>query len=82
MAKVEGFETTKCRGCGAEIFFAFGVPWYAKNVPVLVEQDFIVHRPEGAVMEKSQKKISGYVSHFVNCPNAGEFSGSKKKAVG
>lgn len=76
MAKVEGFETTKCRGCGAEIFFAFGVPWFAKRVPILVEMG-----PANVALLTPQK-TTGWVSHFVNCPNAGEFSGSKKKAVG
>ena len=28
----------KCKGCGADIFFDQGVPWYAKKVPVLIEK--------------------------------------------
>lgn len=50
----------KCKGCGAEIFFEQGVPWFAKKVPVLRQQ------PESA-----------YVSHFINCPKASQFSGAK-----
>jgi hypothetical protein len=69
----------KCKGCGADIFFENGVPWWAKKVPVLVAQGFIVHRPEGAAMEQSEKKVMGYVSHFINCPAASSFSGKGKR---
>lgn len=59
----------KCRGCGADIFFEHGVPWYARKVPVLIEND----HPNGP----GSAKTSGYVSHFINCPKASEFSKQK-----
>lgn len=60
-------KTVQCKGCGAPIFFEQGTPWYAKKVPVLVRL------PGGEMI-----KDSGYVSHFINCPNAAEFSHTKK----
>jgi len=59
---------TKCKRCGADIFFDHGIPWYAKPVPILVTH--IDDVPMGNVSIKQ----TGYVSHFVNCPKANEFS--------
>jgi len=56
----------KCKGCGAPIFFEQGTPWYAKAVPVLEVG------PNGEYV-----KDTAYVSHFINCPKASQFSGSK-----
>jgi hypothetical protein len=65
------FKIVKCKGCGADIFFEQGVPWYAKKVPVLIG----VPNISGV---DDQIKTSAYVSHFVNCPKANEFSKGKK----
>lgn len=67
----------KCKGCGADIFFEQGVPWFAKKVPVLRQQPVSVHHQEGAKLEFINVKESAYVSHFINCPKASQFSGSK-----
>lgn len=61
----------KCKGCGADIFFEQGIPWYAKRVPILVEIG-----PANVELLTPQK-TTGYVSHFVNCPKAAEFSRKK-----
>ena len=58
----------KCKGCGADIFFEGGIPWYAKKVPVLH-----LSGPD----EGGPTRLSAYVSHFVNCPKANDFSKSK-----
>ena len=60
----------KCKGCGADIFFQDGTPWFAKRVPILVMVD-------DALVGKAEMKTTGYVSHFINCPKANHFSGSK-----
>jgi hypothetical protein len=52
-----------CKGCGAGMFFEGGVPWYYKKVPILLEID-----------TSTFKRTSGYVSHFINCPKASQFS--------
>lgn len=63
----KGKMITKCKGCGALIFFQDGKPWYARQVPVLqLNQD------------GSTTQSRAYVSHFVNCPNAADFSGKGK----
>jgi hypothetical protein len=58
---------TKCKGCGAPIFFEQNVPWYARAVPVLEVG------PNGEWI-----KGTAYVSHFINCPKADSFSKTKK----
>lgn len=62
----------ECKGCGAKIFFEHGVPWYAKPVPILVTH------VDGVPMGNVSIKQTGFVSHFVNCPKANDFSRSKK----
>jgi len=63
----------KCRGCGADIFFAHGVPFYAKKVPVLVQTAAINMESCGSIPAE-EYKVMGYVSHFINCPYANQFS--------
>jgi hypothetical protein len=60
-------QTVPCKGCGMPVFFEQGVPWYGKKVPILVRL------PGGEYI-----KDAGYVSHFINCKKANDFSGSKK----
>jgi hypothetical protein len=62
----------KCKGCGMPIFFEGGIPYYAKAVPVM-----LITAPDGIEL-----KTRGYVSHFVNCPKAKEFSQDKKGGIG
>ena len=55
-------KTTKCKGCGMPIFFLNNKPLYARPVQVLTENG---------------QWTKGYISHFINCPDAQRFS--KKK---
>jgi len=66
------FKIKKCKGCGAPIFFAGGMPWYAKRVPILVEEQ--VENTEHGTRIISHRRETGYVSHFVNCQKASDFS--------
>jgi hypothetical protein len=72
--QIHGNNVVKCKGCGTDIFFEFGIPWYAKKVPVIV--------PIAAtdkVFKDAPMKTSGYVSHFINCPAANKFSRDKNQ---
>lgn len=78
MKNTTGKKVVPCRGCGAPIFFEQGMPWFAKRVPILVEIDYQTLQPAAASGPQYQK-TTGYVSHFVNCPKAEQFSGAKRE---
>ncbi len=59
---------TKCKGCGMPIFFQDGKPWYAKQVP------FLITYPNDTKVQ-----LKGYVSRFINCPKANQFSIKKSR---
>lgn len=61
---------TKCKGCGMPIFFRNGTPYYAKKVPVLIKVD---GQEPGSGNDWYMEKRA-YVSHFINCPNASDFT--------
>ena len=69
---------TKCKGCGMPIFFLRGKPWYARKVPIVVEKSLSVNEYNGKLEEIADFITTGYVSHFINCPKAKEFSKEKK----
>ena len=62
----------KCKGCGADIFFEQGIPWFSKNVPIMREVDEKIAHERGFA-----PKETGYVSHFINCSHANDFSKGK-----
>ena len=66
----------KCKGCGMDIFFEHGVPWFAKRVPILIEK--VKEKNDDGTATMEYVKDLGHVSHFVNCPKAGQFSRDKK----
>lgn len=71
----------KCKGCGADIFFLQGIPWYAKKVPVLIEEGPNNEPGIGPVVKYT--RTTGYliaVSHFINCRKAADFSKNRKPA--
>jgi hypothetical protein len=77
MKTVNGHNVTQCKGCGADIFFSNGTPYYARLVPVMIRvSEFNPEVKDADVL--MEVRVSGYVSHFVNCKNANQFSRDKK----
>jgi hypothetical protein len=65
MGTIDPKRIVLCKGCGMEIFFQDGIPLYAKKVPINMDGNSFTQR--------------GYVSHFVNCPKASEFTRKDKR---
>ena len=71
----------KCKGCGAPITWA--KTREGKTIPLTQVShvygiDFI--GPEVAAFDIEAPR-GAYVSHFLTCPKANDFSGSKRKAA-
>lgn len=69
----------KCKGCGREIIWAKSKESGAK-IPLDPRPPVYVYAktPEGG-MECWYPLAPSAVSHFATCPNANEFSGSKRR---
>ncbi len=73
-------ETTKCKACGKEIFFAVNPktkkksPLVAKPITAFLLRDYL-----SDVGLPIAEPIRAYVSHFGDCPAAAKFSKPKPK---
>jgi len=68
---------SQCNGCGKSIIWAFtesGGKIPIDSKPLIYRLD---ERDDGEIVARKADGIFG-VSHFVTCPKANDFSGSKK----
>jgi hypothetical protein len=66
-----GTKPAECKGCSAEIYFIPSTVSPGISIPISVE-------PDGAFGPTETEPGRG-VSHFTDCPNAGQFGKGKKQ---
>lgn len=72
---------SKCKGCGREIVWALNSET-GKRVPLdpMAPVYFLIERSrEDGGNECQRAPAQMYVSHFATCPQANDFSGSRRK---
>jgi hypothetical protein len=68
----------RCRGCNRKLIWAKTQSEKGNGVvPLDAVAPVYVRLADGTF----QKSMEAYVSHFATCPNASEFSGSKKEKL-
>lgn len=67
-----------CKGCGKKIIW--GETEDGKKIPLDPRPPvYHIYRVSNDGKNIIRRRTDCYVSHFATCPNASEFSGSKKK---
>lgn len=79
MTRVNGYETSKCRGCGKPVVWATAKREDGKLVKVPLDPRAPVYIvTQGPLGIEAVRHAAAMVSHFATCPKADQFSASRR----